>query len=182
MSSNRPLICVFAGSSTPSDPSVMESATALGTAIGQAGFDLVYGAGDQGVMGACAIAAREAGAGILAVTLEQYRDEKQIEGATVQFVENDDARFQEMAGKNRPAALFLLPSGIGGLREGMQGLEMAIYRDGPPLVLVKTGGYLDGIKDCFNRAMAVGLIKPSKKDCLKEWQPGQDIRALLPQP
>ena len=47
-------ICVYCGSRPGVDPAFMADATALGTALAQAGQRLVYGAGDVGLMGAVA--------------------------------------------------------------------------------------------------------------------------------
>jgi predicted Rossmann-fold nucleotide-binding protein len=57
----RPVIALFAGSSPPKDPAILAAAEALGTALGKQGFDLIYGAGTQGVMDAVAKGRRHSG-------------------------------------------------------------------------------------------------------------------------
>ncbi len=173
------LICIFAGASTPSDPLIIENAIALGRMIAAEGYDLIYGGGMNGVMGACATAASEGGSRIHAVTLEKYSHEPQIEGANVQVVKNEAERFELLAISSRADALFALPGGPGTLREVMQALESAVYDNGAPVILVKTPPYLDGIKNYFDSAVSAKLIKPEKALSLREWSPEQTIKSIL---
>lgn len=176
----RPLICAFAGSATPTDSRIIQSAHDLGDAIGAEGFDLIYGGGKNGVMGAVAQAALEAGAHVSVIIPKTYEDWEHPPGVPVTVVETEADRFEAMAVRANPVALFVLPGGPGALREAMQGLERAIYHeDAPPVVLVKTADYLDGIRHYFDHAVSAGLIRAAKAHCLKDWRPGQSIRAVL---
>ncbi|HEY1805343.1 MAG TPA: TIGR00730 family Rossman fold protein, partial [Terracidiphilus sp.] len=63
INSSMPLrrVAVFCGSAFGSNPAFRAEATALGTAIAQAGLGLVYGGACRGLMGAVADAALAAG-------------------------------------------------------------------------------------------------------------------------
>ena len=50
--SNLKSICVYCGSSDGTDPAMLAAAEALGVAMGEAGLALVYGGGNNGLMGA----------------------------------------------------------------------------------------------------------------------------------
>lgn len=177
----RPMISIFAGSSTPKDPAIMEAAALLGKKLGEAGFDLVYGAGTGGVMGAVAKAAQAAGAHVTAVVLHQYREEEQLPGATIVNVMTEQERFQILSTHRSPVAYFALPGGPGSLRETLQQLEKGVYEGNrAPVVLVQVGQYLDGIKQYFDAAIAAGLIKPDKKDRLKLWPATGDLAEVVP--
>ncbi|MBC7179280.1 MAG: TIGR00730 family Rossman fold protein, partial [Roseovarius sp.] len=54
-------VCVFCGARPGRDPIYMQDATAVGEMLAAAGWRLVYGAGDVGLMGATARAVQEAG-------------------------------------------------------------------------------------------------------------------------
>jgi len=178
---NRPSVGIFAGASTPNDPAIMEAAKQLGTMLGKAGYNIAYGAGTQGVMGAIAKAALEAGAEVTAVVLKKYDYEEQLPGAKLIFVETEQERFKELTTLNNPVACFALPGGAGTLREVMQGLELAIYENGPKVVLVQVGNYLDGLKATFNAVVEAGLIKAQHGDKLQLWKPEDGIAAVLPE-
>lgn len=176
----KPMVAIFAGSSTPADPAIMEAATALGTLLGKAGYDISYGAGTNGVMGAVAKAAMAAGANVTAVVLQKYADEEQLPGANLVFVETEQERFKVLSTLNNPVACFALPGGPGTMREAMQGLELAIYDGGPKVVLVQVGAYLDGLKNTFDAAVTGGLIKRQHKDKLVLWPVAAGLDAVLP--
>lgn len=178
--SQRPVVAVFAGSSTPNDPVIIEAAKKLGKKLAEAGYDLVYGGGDRGVMGAVAQAAHDAGAQITAVVVAKYAHEKQMPGAHIIPVVTENERFDILSNYRNPVAYFMLPGGPGALREALQGLEKAVYENGPNVILVQAGTYLDGIKQYFDQAVTAGLIAPGKKDTMKIWSPDGDIADVLP--
>jgi len=60
-------LCVFCGSSPGFDPVHGQAALALGSALGAAGIDLVYGGGRVGLMGMVADAALAAGSRVIGV-------------------------------------------------------------------------------------------------------------------
>jgi uncharacterized protein (TIGR00730 family) len=60
-------VCVFCGSRRGGDPAYAAAAADTGRALAEAGFRLIYGAGDVGLMGAVAGAAAAAGGATLGV-------------------------------------------------------------------------------------------------------------------
>jgi len=172
----RPVITIFAGFGTPSDPVILQGAEALGAA----GYDIVYGGGGlEGVMGTVARAAQAAGAGVTAVILEQYAHEEQLPGAAQVHVKTEQDRFAMLTTHGAPIAAFVLPGGPGTMREAMQALEKGVYEDGPPLILARVGDYLEGISQYFNAAVEAGLIRAEKADKLRRWQAGEDVVAII---
>lgn len=175
----RPVVALFAGSSTPKDPAILAAAEALGTALGKQGIDLIYGAGTQGVMGAVAKAAAAAGSHVTAVVLEKYAHEEQIAGATLIAVKTEQERFALLSSHGSPIACLVMPGGPGSLREALQGLEKAIYENGAPVVLVEAGPYLEGVRAYFNHAVTAGMIRSDRADKLLDMKPDSDLRKLL---
>ncbi len=66
MSAKR-TICVYCGSSPGSSPSYLKAAEDLGRGIADAGWRLIYGAGDLGLMGATARSCLDAGGEVIGV-------------------------------------------------------------------------------------------------------------------
>ncbi|HYD18300.1 MAG TPA: LOG family protein [Patescibacteria group bacterium] len=175
-------VAVFAGSKTPNDPAIMETAALLGQKLAQAGIEVTYGGGTLGVMGALASAALAAGGKVTAVILSQYEDEPQFEGASKLFASSEQDRFRILTSHNNPAALFAVPGGPGTMREVMQAVEAAVYEGKTGVVLVQVGDYLDGLKQTFDRSVAAGLIRPERADKLKLWPVTGDLAEVLPPP
>jgi uncharacterized protein (TIGR00730 family) len=175
----RPLICVFAGAHTPKDRRILKAARAVGKALGEEGFDVLYGGGSRGVMGEVTNAAHAAGAKVKAVLLERFAGDKEATPAEIVAVhETEFQRFPAFAGQ-RPVAYVVLPGGSGTSREAWQGIEMAMYDDGPPVILVKVGKYNKGIKKDFRRDIKAGLIDAWHRNVLQEVKPGQPLGPAL---
>ncbi len=179
MTKSRLTVAIFAGSSTPTDPTIIAAAEALGTSLGKQGIDLVYGGGTGGVMGAVAIAAAKAGSHVTAIVLEKYAHEEQIAGAVQIQVATEQERFTLFTTHNKPAACIVLPGGPGSLREALQGLEKAVYEDGAPLLMLNIGTYLSGIQQYFEAAVNGGLIRADRAGKLATITPETDIRKML---
>ena len=60
-------ICVFCGASSGSTPDFRVLAEKIGKLIGENDFNLIYGAGSTGLMGACAKSAKKYGANVFGV-------------------------------------------------------------------------------------------------------------------
>lgn len=179
-----PTVAVFAGSKTPTDPEILKAATVLGRKLAEAGYEISYGGGIQGVMGAVARAALAAGGKVNSVMLEKYADEPQFPGANVIHVKTEQERFQVLMSYNNPVLSFAMPGSVSTMREVFQALEAAIYENGNPVVLVQTGSvkYPDGLKDAFDLSILAGLTKGDKADKLKIWPATGDLAEVLPPP
>jgi predicted Rossmann-fold nucleotide-binding protein len=78
-------VCVFAGSSTGNNPLFMEHAALLGKEIASRGYELVYGGGNVGLMGACCEAHQKAGGKVISVIPEPFLP-KEVSGESVGHV------------------------------------------------------------------------------------------------
>lgn len=137
MDKNKPAICVFCGSSFGVDPRYGEAARQTGRLIGTAGFSLVFGGGDVGLMGEVARQAHLAGAGILGILPDFLRHaEPPLRGGeTIHIVPDFFARKAQMIAS--ADAFLVLPGGIGTLDELAEVLTTAnLDRHAKPIVLV----------------------------------------------
>ena len=116
-------ICVFCGASSGSGPEFHILAEKIGTLIGENNFNLIYGAGGTGLMGACAKSALQSGAKVFGV-MPNYlaRIEKPLDGINTRFTTTMRSRKAIMYKKS---SLFLiLPGGIGTLDECVEVLTL----------------------------------------------------------
>jgi len=110
-------ISVFAGAKDGARRQYERCATELGTEIAQRGFDLVYGGGGVGLMGAVARSALDAGATVIGVIPKFLAHEEILQSGLTRTIVVDDlferkARMIEMSD-----AYVALPGGIGTLDE-----------------------------------------------------------------
>jgi hypothetical protein len=110
-------VCVFCGSRPGVDPEYAAAARELGTSLASAGLRLVYGAGDVGLMGEVASAAKAAGGttfGVIPVHLLE-REQGRRDLTTVVVTETMHERKKVMF--MNADAIVALPGGPGTLDE-----------------------------------------------------------------
>ena len=117
MASTTFSVCVYCGSRPGRQPAYLDLATRLGAAIGRRGWQLVYGGGKVGLMGAVADAALASGARVIGVIPESLmRPEVGHVGLTeLHVVQTMHQRKQLMA--ERSDAFIAMPGGIGTFEE-----------------------------------------------------------------
>ena len=116
-------ICVFCGASSGSTNDYLILAETVGKLIGENNFNLIYGAGSTGLMGACAKSAKRSGAKVFGVMPNFLaRFEKPLDDINIKFTSTMRTRKAMMYKK---ASLFLiLPGGIGTLDECVEVLTL----------------------------------------------------------
>jgi uncharacterized protein (TIGR00730 family) len=172
-------ICVYCGSRHGSRPEYTAAARALGTAIGQRGWQLVYGGGKVGLMGEVADAVLAAGGrvvGVIPETLEKlevgHRGLHELHVVPTMHV-----RKQMMA--ERADAFIALPGGIGTLEELY---EVWTWRQlkyhNNPIGLLDTAGYWQPLLRFMDHTVAEGFLAPAMRSAVLV---GDEPVALLDQ-
>ncbi len=170
-------ICVYCGSRHGELPAYTEAARALGTAIGERGWQLVYGGGQVGLMGEVADAVLAAGGRVIGVIPESL---KRLEVGhaglhELHVVPTMHVRKQMMA--ERADAFIALPGGIGTLEELY---EVWTWRQlgyhARPIGLLNVAGYYDGLLGFMQHTVDQGFLAQAQHDVLVV---GTDADALL---
>ncbi|HSB98615.1 MAG TPA: TIGR00730 family Rossman fold protein [Burkholderiaceae bacterium] len=152
-------VCVYCGSRPGANPAFMRSAQQMGTAIGRRGWQLVYGGGRVGMMGAVADAALAAGAevhGVIPQSLMQ-REAGHMGLTRLQVVDTMHERKHLMAEQTH--AFIALPGGIGTLEELF---EVWSWRHlgyhQRPLGLLDVAGYFQPLLAMVSQAERDGFV------------------------
>ena len=166
MNDTRPLsICVYCGSRHGAQAAYTEAARALGTAIGQRGWQLVYGGGRVGLMGEVADATLAAGGRVVGVIPESLQ--KLEVGHTglseLHVVPTMHVRKQLMA--ERADAFIALPGGIGTLEELYEvwTWRQLRYHDNP-IGLLDTAGYWQPLLRFMDHTVVEGFLGAAMRD------------------
>ena len=170
-------LCVFCGSSVGGRPGYREAARALGGAVAERGWSLVYGGAGLGLMGTVADAALEAGGSVVGVLPERlFRRERAHPGLSeLVVVSSMHERKAEMA--RRADAFVALPGGIGTLEELFEILtwsQLGIH--GKPVALFNTEGYFDALLGFLDHQVAEGFLRPGDR---RRLQVAEDVEELL---
>ena len=154
-----PSICVFCGSSNSVPDVFFEAARETGRALASAGWTVVYGGARQGLMGALANSALEAGGrvvGVIPRTLVEW-EVAHTGLSELHVVETLQERKSLMA--ELSAGFLTLPGGFGTLDELFEVLTWAVLKlHDKPCVLVNTDGYYDDLLAFAKRAGDAGFV------------------------
>jgi uncharacterized protein (TIGR00730 family) len=173
-------VCVFCGSSTPTDPRYRDAARGLGALVARRGIDLVYGGGSVGLMGELADAALGAGGRVIGVIpAGLFAREINHTGLTeLHEVASMHERKQLMY--DLSDAFIALPGGLGTLEELA---EVATWSQlglhNKPVVLLDVGGFWAPLIAQLDRMADVGLLKPASRDLIQRSQSAEEALGVL---
>ena len=152
-------VCVYCGSRNGTRPGYRALALALGTAIGRRGWQLVYGGGRAGLMGAVADATLAAGGTVVGVIPESLMNlEVGHAGLTeLHVVQTMHQRKQMMA--ERSHAFIAMPGGIGTFEELFEvwTWRHLAYHD-RPIGLLDAEGYWLPMLQFLRHSVAEGFM------------------------
>jgi len=110
-------VCVFCGAHPGKLPAYAAAAGALGEMITENGWRLVFGAGDGGLMGEVARAAKTAGAPAMGVVPARLIPREASTGDLAQLVITEDMHERKKVMFMNSDAIVVLPGGAGNLDE-----------------------------------------------------------------
>lgn len=157
-------ICVFCGARAGNHPSYLAAAQDFGAEMAKNDWRLIFGAGDQGIMGAVAKASAEAGGAQVGV-IPTHLIGKELTGemaARTIITENMHERKKVMH-MNSDAAV-VLPGGAGSLDEFFEVLtwrQLGLHDK--PIILLNVNGYWDKLIALLDHVIAEGFAEPSIK-------------------
>jgi len=158
-------VCVFCGSRTGTDPEYAKQATALGTALADNDWRLVYGAGDVGLMGTVARAAQTAGGetfGVIPAHLVAWEVGKVD---LTRYIVTETMHERKKVMFMNCDAVVLLPGGAGSLDEIFEVLtwrQLGLHEK--PVVVLNSNGYWDPFMQLLQHVVDQGFADASLLD------------------
>ena len=171
-------ICVYCGSRPGADPRFAEVAAQVGRWIGSHGGQLVYGGGNNGLMGVVADAALQSGARVVGVIPHSMveREWAKRDCTELHVVENMHQRKMMMA--ERADAFLALPGGIGTFEELFEVWSwrmLDFHRK--PVGLLDQDGYYQPLLRFLQQSVGHGFMNEGQMSLLTV---GADAATLLP--
>lgn len=171
-------LTVYCASRDGNAPEFLSLAAQVGHWIGSRGGQLVYGGGNNGLMGVMASAALEAGGRVVGVIPEALveREWAKRDCTELHIVENMHERKRLMA--ERADAFLALPGGIGTFEEFFEvwTWRQLGYHD-KPVGLLNAHGYYDPMISFLRSGVAHGFMSDWQMDLV---QFGTEAAELLP--
>ena len=158
-------ICVFAGSAIGSKPSYSKRAHDLGLEIAKRNYSMVYGGGNNGLMGVLADAALKGGAKVTGIITEKLNDIEVGHDnlSTLEIVPTMHERKLRMA--QLSDAIIALPGGVGTWEELFEALawnQLGIHSK--PIVLFNVDNYYSKLFEFTKFSVNEGFLPESTKD------------------
>lgn len=155
-------VCLFCGSRTGTNPAFVEEARGFGALLAQRGHRLVYGAGDNGLMGETARAVQNAGGHITGVIPQHLVDAEIGKSDVDDYIVTTNMHERKMLMFERSQAIVTLPGGPGSLDELIEVLtwrQLGIHEK--PIVLMNVHGYWDPLITLLESTVSNGFADAS---------------------
>ena len=160
----------------------LDAGRELGRAIATAGWALVYGGNDVGLMGVVARGAREAGGAVIGVTPQIFVDRGVHDTACTELLVTANMRDRKALLESRGDAFVALPGGIGTFEEFFEilaGRGLGYHRK--PIVLLNIAGYYSPLLELFRHGIEQRFIKPATLELFHVAETVADAIAFLSQ-
>jgi hypothetical protein len=178
--SPRRTVCLYCGSRSGRNPAYARDARALGAALAAAGYGLVYGAGDLGLMGEAAGAAHTAGARVTGFIPRHIFDLEVGKTDIHALIVTETMHERKKLMFTNADAVIALPGGPGTLDELIEVLSwrlLGLHRK--PTFLLNTGDYWGPLLALFDHMVAEGFVGPEFREFLTVTGTVEDLLASL---
>jgi uncharacterized protein (TIGR00730 family) len=153
-------VTVYASSSEKIDDAFFPVAEELGRRIAEQGWELVWGGGRYGLMGAVSRGARDAGGSSRGVILQQFIDKNVHCTVTQEMHSVTDMRSRKQGLDENGDAYIALPGGLGTMEEILEILSFKqLGFHGKPCVFVNTRGFWDPMFTMLDQGFRQGFIQ-----------------------
>lgn len=160
-------VCVYCGSRPGARPAYAEAAKATGEMLAARGWQLVYGAGDVGLMGEVARAAQQAGGRTFGVIPEHLFPREVGKRDLTTFVVTETMHERKKVMFMNADAVVVLPGGAGSLDELFEVLtwrQIGLHEK--PIFLLDTEGYWAPLSALIDHIIAEGFADASLREMI----------------
>ena len=170
-------VCVFCGASNDAAPTLLEAAAQLGRALAASKLKLIYGGGGVGLMGACALAAHEAGGDVLGI-IPNFLKIREQRLDVVETIVVDSMHERKIQLFDRSDAFVVLPGGIGTLEEIVELLSWRrLDLHAKPVVFYNVDGFWEPLFALFQHTVDAKLTPP---EFMQSWASVATVAEIVP--
>lgn len=161
-------ICVYGASSKTIDAVFTDAGYALGYLIGKHGCGLVFGGGDNGMMGASARGAHDGGAHVIGIAPSFFNIDGVLYPHCDEIIYTETMRERKQKMEDLSDAFIVTPGGIGTFEEFFEILTLKqLDRTRKPLVILNTAGYYDDMLTMLRHTVKSNFMSEKTLDLIK---------------
>ncbi len=156
-------ICLYGSSSPELDQVFYDKAYELGVLMGQHGHELIFGGGEQGLMGACVRGLESAGGEAIGVAPRFFDLPGILHKECKEFIFTDTMSERKQIMEDLADAFLIVPGGVGTYEEFFETFTLKqLGRMTKPIGILNTEGYYDLLVEMLNKTIEMGFMK---KEC-----------------
>lgn len=153
-------ICLYGASSPALDRAYFDAAEEFGRLLAKNGHTLVYGGGAQGVMGAAARGAADAGGKITGIAPNFLNVDGILFDRCTEFILTDTMAERKAAMIAHADAFVMAPGGFGTLEEFFEVLTLKqLGRHNPAIAVLNTNGYYNKLQAFVQEAVEQNFVR-----------------------
>lgn len=160
-------ICVYGASSKTIDAQFTDAGHTLGYLLAQHGYGLVFGGGDNGMMGAVARGTHDGGGRIIGVAPRFFNVDGVLYPHCDELIYTDTMRERKQKMEDLSGAFIVSPGGIGTFEEFFEILTLKqLGRTKKPLIILNTAGYYDDMLHMMRRTVESNFMSEKTLDLI----------------
>jgi len=157
-------ICIYGASSRKLAKEYYDAAEALGALMAKQGHTLVFGGGQEGIMGAVARGAYAHGGKIIGIAPRFFDEPGILFEQCTEFIYTDTMRERKALMEEHSEAFIVLPGGIGTYEEFFEMLTLKqLGRHNKPMVMLNTRNYYGPMSAMLQNTVDEGFMSA---DCM----------------
>ena len=160
-------ICVYGASSKSIDAQFTDAGHALGYLLAKHGYGLVFGGGDNGMMGAVARGAHDGGGRIIGIAPRFFNVDGVLYPHCDELIYTETMRERKQKMEDLSGAFIVSPGGIGTFEEFFEILTLKqLGRTKKPLVILNTAGYYDDMLNMMRHTVESNFMSAQTFDLI----------------
>ncbi len=175
---NKKRVCVFASSSNFLEEIYYEEVALLGNLLGQAGYDIVYGGSNLGLMWQCAKSGKCDGAKIFGVMPEKLHEllKEESENLCDELYITPDMRSRKAKLDEISDAVIALPGGFGTLEELAEMIvQKQLGYNTKPIVIFNINNFYNKLIEFFNQMVKEHFATDTTTDLYYVAQTAEEV-------
>ena len=153
-------ICMYGASSPELKQIFYDKAYELGTLMAVRGHSMVFGGGDQGLMGACVRGLEAEGGEAVGVAPRFFDLPGILHMECSEFIFTEDMRERKQIMQDMADAFVILPGGVGTYEEFFETFTLKqLGQMNKPMAILNVEGYFDLLKELMDQSIAKGFMK-----------------------
>ncbi len=151
---------MYGASSPDLEQIYFDKAFELGKKMALRGHSLVFGGGDQGLMGACVRGLESEGGESVGVAPRFFDLPGILHKECKEFIFTDNMRERKQIMEERAEAFIIVPGGVGTYEEFFETFTLKqLGRINKPIGILNINGYFDLLKEMLDQSIEKGFMK-----------------------